>query len=95
MWLDNDMTTNLRQQPNSNWIIGTVDGLTVQAKCYSEPSQYGLELDGRISKLWVSIPARDGRPPVCLFNYDRGHDVNDLEQESLQTIVAAVGAAIK
>lgn len=72
---------------DGNWVTGTVDGLEVQAKVFDEPSQYGMELDGRISKLWVKIP--DG---MVLYNYDRGLDVDYLNTEALAMIVDAVTA---
>lgn len=79
----NTETTNLHRK--GNWIVGTVDGLEVQAKVYDEPSQFGMELDGRISKLWVKIP--DG---MVVYNYDRGLDVDYLNTEGLAMIVDAV-----
>lgn len=76
---------------DGNWIVGTVDGLEVQAKAFTEPSHYGMDLDGRISKLWVRSPGFG-----VLYNYDRGDvDVDYLNDKGLAMVVEAVGKAIK
>lgn len=86
------ITTNLKDK-GGNWLAGTVDGLLVQAKVFTEPSQYGMEQDARISKLWVALP---GTPRVCVYNYDRGDvDKNHLKDEALAMVVAEVGKAIR
>lgn len=84
------MTTNLRHA-SGNWIIGTVDGLKVQAKAFDEPSQYGMAEDGRISKLWVSTPTG-----LVLYDYDRNDlSVDYLNAEGLATVLAAVARVIR
>ncbi len=83
-------TTRLRNA-GGNWIIGTVDGLEVQAKAYDEPSHFGMELDGRISKLSVKCPGKDG---LVLYSYDRGLNFDYLNTEGLAMVVAAVAARI-
>lgn len=50
----------------NNWLEGKLDGYTVYAKVYSEPSQYGID-NGRISKLHITN--KDGKEVV---SYDRG-----------------------
>lgn len=93
LWLDNDMSKNATtkkinlRHAGGNWVIGTVDGLEVQAKVFEEPSHYGMELDGRISKLWVKIPGGQ-----VLYSYDRGPDIDYLDTEGLAMIVDAVTA---
>ena len=84
-------TQELHQQAGSDWIVGTVDGLEVQAKAYDEPSGYGMAEDGRISKLSVRIP--NG---AVLYEYDR-NDIgrNDLTAEEFANIVDKVGKAIR
>lgn len=90
--MSNTTTTKprLRNVGGTNWITGTVDGLEVQAKAWTEPSEYGMPEDGRISKLWV-------RSPGCgeIFNYDRGDDVNLMSPDDLAKVVAAVAKSIK
>lgn len=92
----NTNTKNTRKaslrNTGSNWIVGTVDGLEVQAKAFTESSHYGMELDGRISKLWVKIPGKGGQ---VLYSYDRGPDIDYLNTEGLARVVDAVGKAIK
>ena len=88
--MSNTATTTRLVHQSGNWIVGTVNGLKVQAKAFPEPSQYGMELDGRISKLWVKIP--NGQ---VVYNYDRGIDVDYLNAEGLAMVVAAVGEAIR
>lgn len=59
---------------NTNWVTVTgPDGLTCLMKVYDTPSKYGIE-DGCISK----ISMWDGDD--CLFHYDRGLDLDDLDQ---------------
>jgi len=84
-------TASLRNVAGTNWITGTVDGLEVQAKVYDEPSHFGMELDGRISKLSVKMPGEDG---LVLYSYDRGLDIDYLNTEGLAMVVAAVAARI-
>jgi len=81
---------NLRHKSGTNWIVGTVYGLEVQAKVYDEPSQFGMELDRRISKLWVRSPGFG-----VLYNYDRGLDFDLLNTEGLTMVVAAVARMIR
>jgi hypothetical protein len=84
------MTTNLKDR-GDNWITGTVDGLHVQAKCYTEPSHYGMDEEGRISKLWI----KDAASGKVLYNYDRGYDFDGINADSLRMVVAAVAKKIK
>lgn len=83
-------TSNTRlRNAGGNWILGTVDGLEVQAKAYDEPSQYGMEQDGRISKLWVKTPSDTGLG-IVIYNYDRGLGIDYIKPEALDMIVAEV-----
>ena len=50
-------------QVDGNWQIGTIDGITFNAKVYDEPSEFGIR-NGNVSKLWVK----------GILNYDRGWD---------------------
>ena len=89
------MITSTFRTNAQGWLIGTVelDGslLDVQAKAFTEGSGYGMALDPRISKLCVAIAATG----ACLFNYDRGLDVNHLTDDGLALIVAEVAKAIR
>lgn len=90
MVFNQGMTSNLRSDKFSNWVTGTVDGLEVQAKAFTEESEYGMPEDGRISKLWVRIP--DG---AVLYSYDRGLDIDHLTTDGLAIITTAIAKAIK
>ncbi len=83
------MTADLRIV-GGNWLAGTVHGLQVEAKVFAEPSDFGIALDRRISKLWISTP--DDR--VTLYRYDRGDDVAGLTEAGLAPIVRELGKAI-
>jgi hypothetical protein len=83
---------NTLKDRGGNWLMGQVGGFEVQAKVFTEPSSFGMELDRRISKLWVALP---GTPRTVLYNYDRGLDVNHLKDDALAEIVKAVGSRIK
>jgi hypothetical protein len=58
----------------NNWLKGELDGYTVYAKVYSEPSQYGID-KGLISKL--HIKDKDGKEVV---SYDRGWETKPLHE---------------
>jgi hypothetical protein len=68
------------------WIEAVVLGRWVMAKVYNEPSTFGIN-NGRVSKL--SISKTDARDPdsdffeQMAYNYDRGLDFDDLDQEGL------------
>jgi hypothetical protein len=82
-------TTTLRQMAGTNWIVGTInDEFEVQAKTYTEPSHYGMELDGRISKLWIRSNG------TVVYSYDRGLDIDNLDTDTLAMIVDAVAKKI-
>lgn len=86
-------TTSLRRHNVGNWIIGTVDGLEVQAKAFEEPSDtYGMPEERRISKLHVRTPGDDG---MVLYDFDRGDmGRNYLNDGALAMVIAAVVAKI-
>ena len=77
------------------WITAIIEGRWVQAKVYSKPSTYGIN-DGRVSKLVISKTAT--RNSNCEFfnqmdfNYDRGHDFDNLPKGLLDKIVAELEA---
>lgn len=84
-------TNTLRQMAGTNWIVGTInDDFEVQAKVFTEPSQYGMELDARISKLWVRSNG------TVTYSYDRGLDTDNLNLsvDTLAMIVTAVAEKI-
>jgi hypothetical protein len=89
-----DMNTTTRPNVNlrnagGNWILGTVDGMAVQAKAYDEPSQFGMDEEPRISKLWIQAAGK------VLYSYDRGYDFDGIMPESLAMVVESVAKAIK
>lgn len=55
-----------------------------QAKVYETGSNYGIN-DGRISKLFIK------KNDVCVFNYDRGDDVNHLDEDGYKVYDAILG----
>ena len=67
------------RQTHGNWKIGTIDGITFQAKVYDENGEFGID-GGNVSKLWVHS--------VC--NYDREWD----EKATTANGKAMVGALL-
>jgi hypothetical protein len=55
-----------------NWVWGSIDDYTFEAKIFATGSGFGID-GGRISKLCVK---KDGKYVV---NYDRGWDVHPVE----------------
>jgi hypothetical protein len=66
-----DATRHFTDKGN-NWLEGKLDGYTVYAKVFPEPSQYGID-SGMISKL--HIKDKDGKEVV---SYDRGWETKPL-----------------
>jgi hypothetical protein len=60
------------------WKTGYHEGYKYAMKHFDEPSQFGIGGWGRISKLEIS---KDGK---WLFNYDRGDDINELDEGGLE-----------
>jgi len=71
---------------NDIWIEAIVYGRWVTAKVYNEPSTFGIN-NGRVSKLAISkTDSRDPDAeffPQMAYNYDRGLDFDNLEEEGL------------
>ena len=79
-------------RPNDdNWITAFVmdnatyggPRLRACAKFFEEPSKYGID-EGRVSKLCIDELVTERNPDDwrvnCLYNYDRGLDVDRLDQ---------------
>ena len=81
----------LSAHDNTGWITAVIEERWVQAKVYDEPSIFGIN-DGRVSKLCI------GKTDVCDpsepffeqmdYNYDRGLDFCDLNEDLLNKIVS-------
>lgn len=50
-----------------NWIIGTIDGMSFEAKVYDIPSEFGID-DGKVCKLSVCRDKDNGE----IIAYERG-----------------------
>ena len=57
------MANIIVKETHGNWKIGTINGISFQAKVYDEGSEYGIG-GGNVSKLWIK--------GIC--NYDREWD---------------------
>ena len=57
------------------WSKGTINGYSYCVKSYEEGSRFGINGDGRISKLEIR---KDGK---ILYNYDRGLDFDNLDPD--------------
>ena len=73
-----------QKQKTGNWVYVEGLGYGGSAKIYPKPSEFGIH-NGRVSKL--SLRNKDGQ---IVFNYDRGHDVNRIDTETLNEIVEAL-----
>ena len=77
--------TKIKDDRNkTGWVLMKVEsGHKVHAKVYDEASEdYGIN-DGRVSKLQI-----DDDMGKVVFNYDRGHDVNDIDPDFLESVIA-------
>ncbi len=83
---------------HSGWIEAVIDGRWVEAKVYDDPSNYGIN-EGRVSKIAIGktaerIPGQNFFDQMA-FNYDRGHDFDDLPAGALDSIVSQLEALPK
>lgn len=67
------------------WREGTTEGHFWQAKVYEGGSVFGIG-GGRISKLFI---CEAGKRSACVFNYDRGRDVENCPAGVLMAVMAA------
>ena len=72
------------------WITAIIDGRWVQAKVYDEPSCFGVN-DCRVSKLAIgktdTIDSGKNFFDQVDYNYDRGLDFCDIDDEVLDSIL--------
>ena len=59
---------------NSNWVEGVCGEYRFQAKLFDEGSEFGID-EGRVSKLAIQDANGD-----WVVNYDRGWDIEPIEQ---------------
>ena len=57
------------------WSNGTINGYAYCVKYYETGSQFGINGDGKISKLEIR------KDWTILYNYDRGLDFDDLDAD--------------
>jgi len=66
------------------WMENGKVGYDYWVKHYEEGSQYGIENEGRISKLSI----RKHGEKTYLVNYDRGWDIEVPEDENVKAVYA-------
>jgi len=77
-----------------NWISGSLGAFKFNAKVYSEPSVFGIQL-GHISKLQIN---NNNEPHwslnYCYLHYDRGWDIHPTDKDAIEftnKLLAAFG----
>jgi hypothetical protein len=74
---------------DNGWIEANMGNLKISAKVYDTPSKFGI-LQGRISKLAVKCTDTGS----CLYNWDRGPDIDKLAPGELMLIVTTLETLI-
>ena len=72
-----------------NWVGGDIGPYKVEAKMFEAPSHYGIEADGRISKLWITDDSGE------LYGWDRGPatdpNLPEMDADEFHKVVAVIG----
>lgn len=79
------------------WITAVIAGRWVQARVFDTPSTFGIN-NGRVSKLCIGKTDKHVQGLTKSFfdqmdfNYDRGHDFNDLPDGLLEQVLSELEA---
>ena len=71
---------------DGRWVFMTDGTHKIQALVFSENSTYGIN-NGNVSKLWIRRTA----DRKVVFNYDRGHDVDESPAGLVEAIIKFLG----